>query len=61
VSGNGKVLKNNNMSSKNKIKKEKNCNSNHGFALKESKMKLKRLLFFNASMRQKLKKVLLED
>ena len=49
------------MSSKNKIKKEKNCNSNHGFALKESKMKLKRLLFFNASMRQKLKKVLLED
>ncbi|MFA5395495.1 MAG: hypothetical protein WC346_05680 [Methanogenium sp.] len=49
------------MSSKNKIKKEKNCNSRHGFALKESKMKLKRLLFFNASLRKKLKKIELED
>lgn len=44
------------MSSYNKIKKEKNSNSRHGFALKEKDMKIKRLLYFNASLRKKLKK-----
>jgi hypothetical protein len=45
------------MSSVNKRKKEKNCNSCHGFALKESNMKLKRALYYNSSNRQKLKKI----
>lgn len=45
------------MASENKKKKEKNYNSNHGFALKESNIRLKRLLFFNSSTRQKLKKI----
>lgn len=45
------------MASENKKKKEKNCNSNHGFALKEKMMKLKRLLFFNSSKRKELKKI----
>lgn len=49
------------MSSKNKKNKEKNCNSYHGFALKEHKSKLKRALYFNASMRQKLKTNLDDD
>lgn len=45
------------MASENKKKKEKNCNSDHGFALKEKMMKLKRLLFFNSSKRKELKKI----
>ena len=45
------------MSSQNKKKKEKNYYSNHGFALKEKLMKLKRLLYFNSSKRQELKKI----
>lgn len=45
------------MSSENKKKKEKNSNSNHGFALKEKLMKLKRMLFYNASTRKELKKI----
>lgn len=45
------------MASENKKKKEKNCNSYHGFALKEKMMKLKRLLFFNSSKRKELKKI----
>jgi len=48
------------MSSKNKKRKEKNCYSNHGFALKVSDMKLKRLLYFNASMRRKNNKFEIE-
>jgi hypothetical protein len=40
------------MASENKKKKMKNSNSHHGFALKEKKMKLKRMLFFNASQRK---------
>lgn len=49
------------MSSQNKKNKEKNCNSYHGFALKEKNMKLKRLLFFNSSKRKELKNISLED
>lgn len=53
------------MASQNKKNKEDNCNSNHGFALKESGIKLKRRLYFNSSNRQQNKKViiinLLED
>lgn len=45
------------MASENKKKKEKNSYSNHGFALKEKLMKLKRLLYFNASKRLELKKI----
>lgn len=45
------------MASENKKKKEKNCNSYHGMALKESGTKLKRLLFYNSSTRQKLKNI----
>lgn len=45
------------MASENKKKKEKNSNTNHGFALKEKLMKLKRLLFYNASKRKELKKI----
>lgn len=48
------------MSSENKKRKEKNCHSNHGFALKESIMKLKRLLYFNSSTRQKNNKFEIE-
>lgn len=42
------------MASKNKWKKMKNARSHRGFALKESKLKMKRRLFFNSSMRKKL-------
>ena len=45
------------MASENKKRKEKNAYSHHGFALKEKRMKLKRLLYFNASKRQELKKI----
>jgi len=45
------------MSSKNKKNKEKNCYSDHGMALKQKSTKLKRLLYFNASKRQELKKI----
>lgn len=45
------------MASENKKKKEKNCNSYHGHALKEKFIKLKRLLYFNSSKRQELKKI----
>ena len=45
------------MASENKKKKEKNCNSSHGFALKEKLMRLKRLLFYNSSTRKDLKKI----
>jgi hypothetical protein len=43
------------MASENKKRKEKNCNSNHGFALKEKNMKLKRLLYYNSSQRKDYK------
>ena len=43
------------MASENKKRKMKNAYSNHGFALKEHVMKLKRMLFFNASTRKSLK------
>lgn len=46
------------MASENKKRKEKNCNSGHGFALKEKVLKLKRLLYFNSSKRQELKRAL---
>lgn len=49
------------MASESKKRKEKNCNSNHGFALKENLMKIKRLLFFNASTRRKNNKIILDD
>jgi len=45
------------MASENKKHKEKNSNSNHGFALKEKLMKLKRALYYNASKRKELKKI----
>lgn len=45
------------MASVNKKKKEKNCYSYHGFALKEKLSRLKRLLYFNSSKRQELKKI----
>jgi len=45
------------MASENKKRKEKNSNSNHGFSLKEKLMKLKRVLFYNASKRKELKKI----
>jgi len=45
------------MASENKKRKEKNSNSNHGFALKEKLMKLKRALYYNASKRKELKKI----
>lgn len=49
------------MASENKKRKEKNTNSNHGFALKEKNMKLKRMLFYNASKRKELKKIKLYE
>ncbi len=45
------------MASHNKKNKEKNCHSYHGFALKEKASKIKRLLYYNASKRQELKKI----
>lgn len=45
------------MASQNKKNKEKNCYSNHGFALKEKFMKIKRLLYFNSSMRRENNKI----
>ena len=49
------------MSSENKRNKMKNCHGNHGFDLKISDMKLKRLLYFNASDRRKNNKFDIED
>ena len=49
------------MSSSNKKAKMKNCYGNHGFDLKNSTMRLKRLLYFNASIRRKLNKINIED
>ena len=49
------------MSSSNKKAKMKNCYGNHGFDLKNSTIKLKRLLYFNASIRQKNNKIKIED
>jgi hypothetical protein len=48
------------MSSQNKKRKERNCYSYHGMALKMSNMKLKRLLYFNASNRRKNNKFEIE-
>ena len=45
------------MASKNKRNKEKNCHSNHGFALKEKLMKMKKILYFNSSKRKELKNI----
>jgi hypothetical protein len=45
------------MASENKKRKMKNAHSNRGFALKESLMKMKRMLFFNASNRRKNNKI----
>ena len=49
------------MASKNKKAKMKNCHGNHGFDLKQSTMKLKRLLYFNSSIRKKLNKITIEE
>ena len=49
------------MSSINKKAKMKNCHGNHGFDLKNSTIKLKRLLYFNASIRRKNNKIEIED
>ena len=49
------------MSSSNKKAKMKNCHGNHGFDLKNSTMRLKRLLYFNASIRRKENKINIED
>ena len=46
--------------SENKKRKEKNCYSNHGFAMKEKRLKIKRLLYYNPSNRQVNKKILFE-
>lgn len=43
------------MASQNKKNKEKNCYSNHGWALKQKDTRLKRLLYFNASQRKEIK------
>lgn len=43
------------MSSQNKKNKQRNAYCNG--SLKESRTKLKRILYFNASVRQKLKKI----
>lgn len=40
------------MASEKKKRKEKRCNSNHGFALKEKNLKIRRLLYFNSSQRK---------
>lgn len=45
------------MASVNKMNKEKNSRSNHGFALKEKGLKMKRMLYYNASMRKENKKI----
>lgn len=45
------------MASQNKRNKMKNSYTNRGFALKEHVMKLKGVLFFNSSMRKKLKNI----
>ena len=47
-----------NMASENKRRKEKNCKSYHGFALKEKGTKIKRLLYFNSSQRRLNNKIL---
>jgi len=44
------------MASKNKKNKERNCYSDNGMALKQKNMKIKRLLYFNASIRNELKR-----
>lgn len=41
------------MASKNKKNKEKNSNSYHGMALKQSTIRIKRLTYFNSSQRRK--------
>ena len=43
--------------SENKKRKERNCYSNHGFAMKEKNLKIKRLLYYNSSTRQVNKKI----
>jgi len=49
------------MASQNKQNKMKNCHGNHGFDLKNSTMKLKRLLYFNSSTRRKNNKFNIEE
>ena len=49
------------MASKNKKAKMKNRYGNHGFDLEQSTMKLKRLLYFNASIRRKNNKIIIEE
>lgn len=49
------------MASQNKKNKEKNCYSDHGFALKEKLMKIKGLLYFNSSMRRENNKINLNN
>ena len=44
------------MSSQNKKKKDKNLFGSRGYGLKEKDGKLKRMLFFNASTRKKIKR-----
>lgn len=46
------------MASENKKHKMNNAHSNHGFALKEKNMRIKRRLFFNSSIRKKLNKIM---
>lgn len=41
------------MASTNKRNKEKNARSYHGFALKQSTFRMKRMHYFNSSQRQK--------
>lgn len=45
------------MASENKKKKAKNSGSYRDFAIKEKDMKMKRVLFYNAAKRKKLKKI----
>lgn len=49
------------MASENKKNKMKNCYGVHGFDLKISNMKIKRLLYFNPSNRRKNNKFEIEN
>lgn len=48
------------MASKNKMNKSKNAYCNHGSELKESTMRIKRLLYFTPSMRKRINKINLD-
>jgi len=49
------------MASENKKRKEKNNPSDHGFALKNKDVKMKRMLYYNSSTRKEGKISLYDD